>query len=148
MKRLFIFILCFAVLVTPCFAVEVEESLEATQATEAVTTVIAENTTEFITEKTEPVQETQVTEQHSVEKEEVKIPEKQEEPESVDNSQPRLMVVSYEIEDGFISPQETKKLTVTLKNMHASKAVSNIKLSISEDADEIRVTGMGTKYVS
>lgn len=149
MKRFIIFMLCLSVLVTPCLAVEGEESLEATQATEAATAVIAENTTELITEKTEPItQETQATEKAPVEKEEVEISEKQEEPESIDNSQPRLMVVSYEIEDGFISPEETKKLTVTLKNMHASKAVSNIKLSISEDADEIRVTGMGTKYVS
>ncbi len=149
MKKLFVFILCLSVCVTPCLAAEGEENPEATQATEAVTAVIAENTTELITEKTEPItQETQATEKAPVGKEEVEIPEKQEEPESIDNSQPRLMVVSYEIEDGFISPEETKKLTVTLKNMHASKAVSNIKLSISEDVDEIRVTGMGTKYVS
>lgn len=148
MKRFIIFILCFAFFVTPCFAAEGEENFEVTQITEADNTVVEENTAEPVTEITEPVQETQVTEQHSAEKEEVKIPEKQEEPESTDNSQPRLMVVSYEIEDGFISPEETKKLTVTLKNMHASKAVSNIKMSLSEEADEIRVTGMGTKYVS
>lgn len=147
MKRIIIIILCFAVFVTPCFAAEGEESLEATQITEPVTDVVAESTTEPVTEITEPVQETQATEQPSVEKEEIKIPEKQE-TESIDNSQPRLMVVSYEIEDGFISPEETKKLTVTLKNMHPTKTVSNIKLSITEDTDEIRPTEMGTKYVS
>ena len=63
MKRIIIIILCFAVFVTPCFAAEGEESLEATQITEPVTDVVAESTTEPVTEITEPVQETQATEQ-------------------------------------------------------------------------------------
>ncbi len=88
------------------------------------------------------------TQEKTIEKEEVKIPVAPQEPETVDNSQPRLMVTDYEIENGFLSPDATKKLTITLKNMHSSKSVSNIKLSLSEDTDEIRPTDMGTKYVS
>lgn len=86
----------------------------------------------------EPTQKAETTtEKKTVEKEEV-----------TDNSQPRLMVIGYEIDGGFLSPESTKKLTVKIKNMHSSKDVRNIKLSISEDSDEIRPTGMGTKYVS
>ena len=88
------------------------------------------------------------TQEKTIEKEEVKISVAPQEPETVDNSQPRLMVTDYEIEDGHISPEATKKITITIKNMHPSKSVSNIKLSLSEDTDEIRPTDMGTKYVS
>ena len=116
------------------------------------TTKKAEPTTqkEEITKKSELT--TQIVEpaiqEKPIEKEEVKIPVVPQEPETVDNSQPRLMVTDYEIENGFLSPDATKKLTITLKNMHSSKSVSNIKLSLSEDSDEIRPTGMGTKYIS
>ncbi len=147
MKKITILILCFLLCLTPCLAVEGESSVETTA--EDVTQAIATTEpatkapeTEPVTEKAEPT-----TEKRVVEKEEEKEPVIEDFPK-IDNSQPRLMVTSYEIEDGFISPEGTKKLTITLKNMHSSKAVSNIKLSVSEDTDEIRPTGMGTKYVS
>lgn len=139
MKRILIFLICLSLLVLPCVAAE--DSLVITEAvTQSNITVPAEKPTEAITEPTTQKAES-TTEKTApvVEKEEVEVTE--------DNSQPRLMVVSYEIEDGFISPEETKTLTVTLKNMHSKKQVSNIKLSVSEDSDEIRPTGMGTKYV-
>ncbi len=153
MKKSFIFMLCLMVCVMPCLAVDGESSAETTaeSKTQSITMTVPvteTSKTEPVTEKVEPTtQKTEpTTEKKVIEKEDVKDPEIKEEP--VDNSQPRLMVVSYELEDGFISPEETKKLTVILKNMHSSKAVSNIKLSVSEDTDEIRPTGMGTKYVS
>lgn len=154
MKRLGIFILCFILFVTPCLAVESEPTI-TTEATAESTTQSAETQpvteapeTEPVTEKAEPTTQKAepTTEKRVEEKEDFEVPEIKEEP--VDNSQPRLMVTSYEIEDGFISPEQTKKLTITLKNMHSSKAVGNIKLTLSDDTDEIRPTGMGTKYVS
>ncbi len=146
MKRILIFLTCLSLLVLPCFAGN--DTFEITEAvTETFATPVVENSTEEVTEnETEATTNTDaptknntpiVSEKADYEAEEV----------TEDNSQPRLMVVSYEIEDGFISPEETKTLTVTLKNMHSKKQVSNIKLSVSEDSDEIRPTGMGTKYV-
>ncbi len=149
MKRILIFLVCLSLLVLPCFAAD--DTLLITEAVEITTTATTENTvpattessTEPTTQKTEPTLKTEPTTKKAaseVEKEEV-------EEVTEDNSQPRLMVVSYEIEDGFISPEEKKILTITLKNMHSKKRVSNIKLSVSDDTDEIRPTGMGTKYV-
>ena len=114
MKRILIFLICLSVVVLPCFATD--DTLVITEAvTQSTVTVPTENLSEPTTEKaTEPTTKAQPTTEKTapiVEKEEVEeIPE--------DNSQPRLMVVSYEIEDGFISPEETKILTITLKNMH------------------------------
>ncbi len=139
MKRILIFLICLSVVGLPCVAAE--DSLVITEAvTQSNVTVPTEKAPEPTTEPTTQKAES-TTEKTTpiVEKEEVEVTE--------DNSQPRLMVVSYEIEDGFISPEETKILTVTLKNMHSKKQVSNIKFSVSEDSDEIRPTGMGTKYV-
>ena len=150
MKRILIFLMCLSVVVLPCFATDdtlliTEAVTEGTTISTTETTVpaITEKVPETTTQKSEPTLKTEPTTKKAdseVEKEEV-------EEVTEDNSQPRLMVVSYEIEDGFISPEETKILTITLKNMHSKKQVSNIKLSVSEDSDEIRPTGMGTKYV-
>ena len=148
------------VCVMPCFAVEdgvesVTGSTEVTtettteKVTEA-TTKKAEETTKKAaetTQKVEPSTKAETTEKVSGSEETAEnaepVPEVTE-----DNSQPRLMVTDYEIDGGFISPEETKSITITVKNTHASKSVSNIKLSVSEDTDEIRPTGMGTQYVS
>ncbi len=169
MKKIFIFMLCLMVCVMPCLAAEKSsenKSGKTTVKTETTTEKTAEATTkkeETTTEKTEPATQkdeiikkseltTQIvepdTQEKPIEKEEVKNPVVPQEPKTVDNSQPRLMVTDYQIEDGYISPEATKKITITIKNMHPSKSVSNIKLSLSEDTDEIRPTGMGTKYVS
>ena len=145
MKRILIFLICLSVVVLPCVASE--DSLVITEAvTQSNITVPAEKPTESITEPTTQKAETTLKTEPTTKKADSEV-EKEEVEVTEDNSQPRLMVVSYEIEDGFISPEETKTLTVTLKNMHSKKQVSNIKLSVSEDSDEIRPTGMGTKYV-
>lgn len=144
MKRILIFLICLSVVVLPCFASEETFEITTEPTTENTTIATTENllepTTEKATVSTTKAEPTTKKADAKVEKEDV-------EEVTEDNSQPRLMVVSYEIEDGFISPEETKILTITLKNMHSKKQVSNIKLSVSEDSDEIRPTGMGTKYV-
>lgn len=144
MKRILIFLICLSVVVLPCFASEETFEITTEPTTENTTIATTENllepTTEKATVSTTKAEPTTKKADSKVEKEDV-------EEVTEDNSQPRLMVVSYEIEDGFISPEETKTLTITLKNMHSKKQVSNIKLSVSEDSDEIRPTGMGTKYV-
>ncbi len=152
MNRIIIFLLCLILFTVPCFAAE--EISEATTTETTTSTTTTEKSTENVTaEETKKAEtnaenkaekETEKPKKESV-KEEVKEPviEMQE-----DSSQPRLMVTSYKLDDNFISPNGTKTITVTLKNMHPSKSVKNIKLSLSEDSDEIRPTGMGTKYVS
>ena len=143
MKQILIFLTCLSLAVLPCFAegdtFEITESVteSTTLATESTAPEATEKATAPTTQKAEPTTKKADSEFEKEEVEEV----------TEDNSQPRLMVVSYEIEGGFISPEETKILTVTLKNMHSKKQVNNIKLSVSEDSDEIRPTGMGTKYV-
>lgn len=67
---------------------------------------------------------------------------------TVDASQPRLMVTSYEVENGSITPNESSTVKVVFKNQSPTKAVKNIKLSLSEDSGDIKPEGMGTQYVS
>ncbi len=147
MKRIIVILLCLMLFTIPCLAVE--ESSEATTTTETTTSV---TTTEKVTEKATEAPKTTTESKKETEKPK-KEPVKEEVNEPVievqeDSSQPRLMVTSYKLESDFIAPNETKTITVTLKNMHPSKSVKNIKLSLSEESDEIRPTGMGTKYVS
>lgn len=67
--------------------------------------------------------------------------------ENVDESTPRLMVTEYKVEDGFVKPDSIGKLTIKIKNTNPGKDVSNIKLSISDESGDIKIDGMGTKYV-
>lgn len=70
------------------------------------------------------------------------------EPETTqDVSQPRLMVTSYKIEGGSVSPKKKAELQITMKNHSSTKAVSNIKLSILDETGDIKPDGMGTEYV-
>ena len=69
------------------------------------------------------------------------------EEEKMDGSTPRLMVTSYKLDKGYVTPGETAKLTVNIKNYSSSKAVKNIKLSVS-GSEDIKIDGMGTQYVS
>lgn len=70
------------------------------------------------------------------------------EPETTqDASQPRLMVTSYKIEGGSVSPEKEAELQITMKNHSSTKAVSNIKLSILDETGDIKADGMGTEYV-
>ena len=66
--------------------------------------------------------------------------------ENIDGSTPRLMVTSYKLDKAFVTPGESAKLTVNIKNFSATKAVKNIKLSIG-GSEDIKIDGMGTEYV-
>ena len=72
----------------------------------------------------------------------------EEEETTQDGSQPRVMLTSYKIEGDSVSPDEQKEIEIVIKNYSSKKAVSNIKLSLSEDSGEIKPDGTGTKYVS
>ena len=150
MKKLFIFMLCLIVCVMPCLAAE-EGAENVTEATEVTTEATTEATTKKVEETTKKAEPTtkkeKTTKKSEKEEEREEDPEKNEEVQE-DNSQPRLMVTSYVVENDYLTPEKEGKITVTLQNMHPSKAVKNIKLSIEDGADEIRPDGMGTKYVS
>lgn len=140
------------VCVMPCLAVE-EGAENVTEATEVTTEATTEATTkkaEETTKKAEKTTRKEKTTKKAVKEETEKVVERNEEieEEREDNSQPRLMVTGYVVENDYLTPEKTGKITVTLQNMHPSKAVKNIKLSIGDEADEIRPDGMGTKYVS
>ncbi len=78
----------------------------------------------------------------------INVKGKAEEETKENNSSPRLMVTGYEVENGFISPDSSAGLKITIKNTNPDKAVSNIKLSLSDESGEIKPDGMGTKYVT
>lgn len=64
-----------------------------------------------------------------------------------DSSQPRLMVIKYEVENDGVTPNGISKVKVTFKNQSKTKAVNNIKLSLSDESGELKPDGMGTQYV-
>ncbi len=66
---------------------------------------------------------------------------------TVDASQPRLMVTSYETENSGVMPNKKSKVKITFKNFSRTKAVKNIKLSLSEESGSIKCVDMPTKYV-
>ena len=150
MKKIFIFMLCLMVCIMPCLAAEdgAENVTESTEVTTEATTEATTKKVEETTKKSEPTTKREKTKKKNEKKEErVDAPEKNEEVQE-DNSQPRLMVTGYVVENDYLTPEKDGKITVTLQNMHPSKMVKNIKLSIGDEADEIRPDGMGTKYVS
>lgn len=67
--------------------------------------------------------------------------------EKPDESAPKLMVTGYELDKEYLSPGEKSLLKITIKNTHASRSVSNIKFSISEESGEITPSGMGTAHI-
>lgn len=142
MKRLFIFMLCLMVCIMPCLAAGENVPETTTVTTEATTEKII---TEAVTNKEEETTEKPITKADKEEKTEEpeKIPEITE-----DVSQPRLMVTSYSVEGDFLTPENVGVISISLKNTHNSKSVKNIKLSLSEELDEICPEGLGTKYVS
>lgn len=71
----------------------------------------------------------------------------EEEETTVDNSTPRFMVTSYELDKECLTPNESATLEITMKNYSSTKAVRNLKLSISEGSGDIKPDGMGTDYV-
>ena len=72
----------------------------------------------------------------------------QEEETTQDASQPRVMLSSYSIADDCISPDKEKEIEIVIKNYSSKKAVSNIKLSLTEESGDIKAKGTGTKYVN
>lgn len=71
------------------------------------------------------------------------------EPETtVDASQPRLMVSSYKLDSEYITPDSDSTIEIVFKNYSDTKAISNIKLSLTEESGEIKPSGTGTEYVS
>ena len=150
MKKILILLLSFILCTVPCLAAE-DGAENVTGTTEVTTETTTEATTKKVEETTKKAEPTtkreKTTKKPEKEEEREETPEKNEEVQE-DNSQPRLMVTSYVVENNYLTPEKEGKITVTLQNMHPSKAVKNIKLSIGDEADEIRPDGMGTKYVS
>lgn len=64
-----------------------------------------------------------------------------------DASQPRLMVSSYTLEGESLSTDKSSVLKITFKNYSRKKALYNLKFSITDESGEIKLDGMGTKYV-
>ena len=65
----------------------------------------------------------------------------------IDNSTPRFMVTSYKLQSDSITPDSKTNLQITFKNHSSSKALYNIKLTLSDPSGEIITTEMPTKYV-
>lgn len=65
---------------------------------------------------------------------------------AMDSSQPRLMVVDYEVKD--VKPNKNTKIKIKFKNYSSKKSVSNIKLSIADESGEIKPEGTGVQFVS
>lgn len=66
---------------------------------------------------------------------------------AVNSSVPRLMLSSYNIDGGYVSPSEQKELSLTFKNYSRDKAIYNIKLTLADDSGEIQSDGTGTAFV-
>lgn len=64
-----------------------------------------------------------------------------------DASVPRVMVTDFSVEGDSLTPDKNSELTVTLKNYSKTKAVKNIKLSLTEESGDIKPVGTGTQYV-
>ena len=73
-----------------------------------------------------------------------KMPEKE---IVIDNSTPRFMVTNYKLANDSISPESKTELQITFKNYSSTKALYNIKLTLSDPSGEIITTGMPTKFV-
>lgn len=140
MKKIIVLMLCFMLCSIPCLALE--------ESSEPVTGTTTEVTVEKTTEKEETTKKQETTEKVKTTEKTEEETEKVEEPVTEDNSQPRLMVTDYTVENSYLTPEKEGIVTVTVKNMHPTKSVKNIKLSIGEESDEIRAVGMGTQYVS
>lgn len=66
---------------------------------------------------------------------------------TADRSAPRLMVTDYSLDSGFLSPGAQGMLMVLLTNTNQKRAVSNLKLTLTDDSGELTQEGMNTRYV-
>ncbi len=171
MKKITAFILCFLLLLTPMLASAAEYEEETVYATENVNIRTEPNTDcEIITvlQKGSSVtrigetdgwskvlyegKERYITSEYLSATPPVEKPyEPTEEPKEAstteDNSTPRFMVTSYELSEKSLSPEKTAVLKVTFKNYSTTKALYNIKFSLTDPSGEILTVGMPTKYV-
>ena len=69
-------------------------------------------------------------------------------PTTTDRSAPRLMVTDYTLAPEYLSPGNTGKLTVTLKNTNNKRAIFNLKLTLSDDSGDLIQDGMNTRFVN
>lgn len=65
-----------------------------------------------------------------------------------DASNPRLMIIGYELDKDSLMPEQSAKLKITFKNYSNTKAVSNIKLSLADSSGDISVNGIASSYAS
>ena len=175
MKKLTAFIFCFLLLLTPVLASAAEYEEETVYATENVNIRTEPNTDcDIITvlQKGSSItrideadgwskviyegEERYITSQYLTltppeEKEEKPTEEAKqeakEEPATEDNSTPRFMVTSYELSEKSLSPEKSAVLKATFKNYSTTKALYNIKFSLTDPSGDILTVGMPTKYV-
>ncbi len=168
MKKLTAFILCFFLLLTPMLASAAEYKEETVYATENVNIRTEPNTDcEIITVLQKGSSVTRIDEVDGWSKvvyegeeryitseylaltppEEKPTEETEEEPTTEDNSTPRFMVTGYELSEKSLSPEKTAVLKVIFKNYSTTKALYNIKFSLTDPSGDILTVGMPTKYV-
>lgn len=168
MKKLTSFILCFLFLSTPMLASAAEYEEEIVYATENVNIRTEPNTDcDIITVLQKGSSIARVGEADGWSKviyegeeryitseylaltplEEKPMEETKEEPTTEDNSTPRFMVTGYELSEKSLSPEKTAVLKVTFKNYSTTKALYNIKFSLTDSSGDILTVGMPTKYV-
>lgn len=169
MKKLTAFILCFLLLLTPVLALAAEYAEETVYATENVNIRTEPNTDcDIITvlQKGSSIicideadgwskviyegEERYIKSEYLAPEtpEEKPTEETKEEPTTEDNSTPRFMVTSYELSEKSLSPEKSAVLNVTFKNYSTTKALYNIKLSLTDQSGDILSVGMPTKYVN
>ena len=168
MKKLTAFILCFLLLLSPMLASAAEYEEETVYATENVnirTKPTTESEKVALLKKGESItrigeadgwskviyegEERYITSEYlaTVPPEEKPTEETKEEPTTEDNSTPRFMVTSYELSEKSLSPEKSAVLKVTFKNHSTTKALYNIKFSLTDPSGDILTVGMPTKYV-
>ena len=168
MKKLTAFILCLLLFLTPILASAAEYEEEIVYATENVNIRTEPNTDcDIITVLQKGSSITRIDEVDGWSKviyegeeryitseylsltspEEKPTEETKEEPTTEDNSTPRFMVTSYELSEKSLSPEKSAMLKVTFKNYSTTKALYNIKFSLTDPSGEILTVGMPTKYV-
>lgn len=168
MKKITAFILCFLFLFSSALTVSAEYEQETVYATENVNIRTEPNTDcDIITVLQKGSSITRIGEADGWSKviyegeeryitseylaltppEEKPTEEVKEEPTTEDNSTPRFMVTGYELSEKSLTPEKSATLSVTFKNYSSTKALYNIKFSLSDPSGEILTTGMPTKYV-
>lgn len=62
-------------------------------------------------------------------------------------SQPRLMVESYTLSKPDLKPNESATLEIKLKNHSLKKNINNIAITLSDESNEIGITGVNSGYI-